>query len=39
MVDGLPTETVADELGMSASAIYAAKSRILKRLREEMHAV
>ena len=34
-VDGLPAARVAEELGLSVNAILQAKSRILKRLREE----
>jgi RNA polymerase sigma factor (sigma-70 family) len=32
-VDGLPIRRVADELGMSAGAIYVARSRVMARLR------
>lgn len=35
-VDGQATDVVAAELGLSSGAIYVAKSRILKRLREEL---
>jgi RNA polymerase sigma-70 factor (ECF subfamily) len=34
-LDGLPAALVAEELGLSVNAILQAKSRILKRLREE----
>jgi RNA polymerase sigma-70 factor, ECF subfamily len=34
-VAGLPAALVAEELGLSVNAILQAKSRILKRLREE----
>jgi RNA polymerase sigma-70 factor, ECF subfamily len=34
-VDSLPAARVAEELGLSVNAILQAKSRILKRLREE----
>ena len=34
-VDGLPAAQVADELKLSVNAVLQAKSRILKRLREE----
>jgi RNA polymerase sigma-70 factor (ECF subfamily) len=34
-VDGLPAAVVAEELGLIVNAILQAKSRILKRLREE----
>lgn len=31
-IDGLPVETVAERLGISAESVYQAKSRIMKRL-------
>src|SRR5262249_13631026 len=34
-VEGHPTAEVAAELGMSPGAVYIAKSRVLRRLREE----
>jgi RNA polymerase sigma-70 factor (ECF subfamily) len=34
-VDGLPAARVAEELGLSENAVLQAKSRILKRLRQE----
>ena len=34
-LDGLPAAQVAEELGLSVTAVLLAKSRILKRLREE----
>ncbi len=34
-VDGLPANQVANELGLSVNAVVQAKSRVLKRLREE----
>ena len=34
-LDGLPAAQVAEELGLSVNAVLLAKSRILKRLREE----
>jgi|SRR5581483_9269279 len=34
-VDGRPAAEVAAELGMTPGAVYVAKSRVLKRLREE----
>jgi RNA polymerase sigma-70 factor, ECF subfamily len=34
-VDGLPAAVVAEEMGMSVNSVIQAKSRILKRLREE----
>lgn len=36
MVEGLPVETVADKYGISANAVYLAKARVLRRLREEL---
>ncbi|HVS37531.1 MAG TPA: sigma-70 family RNA polymerase sigma factor [Gemmataceae bacterium] len=35
VVDGLPTASVAAELGVSAAAVRQARSRILRRIREE----
>jgi RNA polymerase sigma-70 factor (ECF subfamily) len=35
VLDGLPPAVVADELGISVNAVLIARSRILKRLREE----
>jgi RNA polymerase sigma-70 factor (ECF subfamily) len=34
-VDGIPAARVAEELGLSENAVILAKSRVLKRLREE----
>jgi hypothetical protein len=34
-VDGVPAERVARELGLSENAVILAKSRVLKRLRQE----
>jgi len=34
-VDGIPAGRVAEELGLSENAVILAKSRVLKRLREE----
>jgi RNA polymerase sigma-70 factor, ECF subfamily len=34
-IDGLPADGVAQELGLTENAVLQAKSRILKRLREE----
>ncbi len=34
-VEGCQAADVAAELGMSVGAVYVAKSRVLKRLREE----
>jgi RNA polymerase sigma-70 factor (ECF subfamily) len=36
VVDGLPTATVCAELGVSTSSVRQARSRILRRLREEL---
>lgn len=36
VVAGKPATEVARELGLSAAAVYAAKSRVLRRLREEL---
>jgi RNA polymerase sigma-70 factor (ECF subfamily) len=38
-VDGRPAAEVADELGLPIDAVYSAKSRALKRLREEVLAL
>lgn len=35
-IDGLPTEFVANELGMTAAAVRQARSRIMRRLRLEL---
>jgi RNA polymerase sigma-70 factor (ECF subfamily) len=35
-LDGLPAAVVADELGLSGPAVRVAKSRVLRRLREEV---
>ena len=35
-VEGRPATDVGQELGMSANAVYLAKSRVLRRLREEL---
>ena len=35
-VDGQPAAQVADELGTTSNAVYLAKSRVLRRLREEL---
>ncbi len=39
VVDGQPPAAVASELGISTNAVYLAKARILKRLREEFAEV
>jgi RNA polymerase sigma-70 factor (ECF subfamily) len=36
IVDGRPAAEVAQELGLSAAAVYMAKSRVLSRLRKEL---
>jgi len=36
VVHGKPARQVADELGLSPGAVYVAKSRVLKRLRQEL---
>jgi RNA polymerase sigma-70 factor (ECF subfamily) len=38
MLVGKPTAAVAEELGLSANAVRIAKSRVLRRLREEAAA-
>lgn len=38
-VEGKPVAEVARQLGMSAGAIYVAKSRVLARLKEEVEAI
>jgi RNA polymerase sigma-70 factor (ECF subfamily) len=35
-VDGLPTALVADELGMSVAAVRQARSRVLRRMRQQL---
>ena len=35
-VDGCTPADVADELGLSVNSVYLAKSRVLRRLREEL---
>ena len=34
-VDGIPVRRVGEELGLSENAVILAKSRVLKRLRQE----
>ncbi len=36
VVEGRPAADVANELGLSVEAVYAAKSRVLRRLRQEL---
>ncbi len=38
-VDDVPTSVVADELEMSVNAVRLAKSRVLRRLREQLDAL
>ncbi len=38
-VEGLPVADVSREVGLSAGAIYVAKSRVLARLREEVESM
>jgi RNA polymerase sigma-70 factor (ECF subfamily) len=38
-VEGRPAAEAADELGLTVDAVYVAKSRVLKRLREEVAAL
>ena len=39
LIDGRPAGDVASELGVSVWTIYAAKSRLLRRLREELEGM
>jgi len=39
MVEGRPAAEVAKELGLSVNQVYLAKSRILRRLREELEGL
>ncbi len=36
VVDGVSPKAVAEELGMSANSVYLAKSRVLRRVRDEL---
>lgn len=38
-IEQCPTQVVADELGISVAAVYMAKSRVLRRLREEFEGL
>ena len=38
-LDGQPAEAVATELGLSVNAVFIAKSRVLRRLREEIEGL
>jgi RNA polymerase sigma-70 factor (ECF subfamily) len=37
VVEDQPAAEVAERLGVSVAAVYAAKSRVLRRLRQELH--
>ncbi len=37
VADGVPPKHVADEMGISVNAVYLAKSRVLRRVRDEMN--
>lgn len=39
VVEGQAAPDVAKELGLSLAAVYAAKSRVLRRLRQELHGM
>jgi RNA polymerase sigma-70 factor, ECF subfamily len=39
VIDGRPPVEVADELGLTLNAVILAKSRVLKRLREELRGL
>jgi RNA polymerase sigma factor (sigma-70 family) len=39
VLDGLPAAAVAEELGTSVNAVLIAKSRVLRRLRQEGHGL
>jgi RNA polymerase sigma-70 factor (ECF subfamily) len=39
VVSGRPAAEIADQLGMSPGAVYVAKSRVLRRLREELEGL
>lgn len=39
VADDRPAQEVAAELGLTVTAVYAAKSRVLRRLREELHGL
>jgi RNA polymerase sigma-70 factor (ECF subfamily) len=39
VVDGRPAGDVADELGMSVNAVYLARGRVLRRLREALEGL
>src|SRR5262249_44893296 len=39
VVDGLRASVVAEELGTSVNAVLLAKSRVLRRLRQEIHGL
>jgi RNA polymerase sigma-70 factor (ECF subfamily) len=39
VVAGRSPEEVAAELGITTNAVYVAKSRVLRRLRQELHGL
>jgi len=39
VVEGRPASEIAQELGISANAVYVAKSRVLRRLRQELEGL
>lgn len=39
VVDGLPANEISEQLGISGNAVYLAKARVLKRLREELNGL
>jgi RNA polymerase sigma-70 factor (ECF subfamily) len=39
VVEGKPAEQVAQELGLSLASVYAARSRVLRRLRQELNGL
>lgn len=39
MVDGESIETVANDLGKQVGSVYAARSRVVKRMKQEMDAI
>lgn len=39
VVDGLPANEISEQLGISGNAVYLARARVLKRLREELHGL
>ena len=39
IVDGLPAEAISEQLNITRNAVYLAKARVLKRLREELNGL